>query len=280
MEFCEKESACIYLSNLTLLENMKSCKQEIVIYEHPFLGLVLVINGEIQHIEKYQCPYHETLVHLPASFIKEPHKALIIGGGSLFAAYEVLKYPSITHVVLCDHDKTVLNLMEKYYPHAKAVKNDNRFEFVEMDGVEYIQNCQNKFDLIINDCFNLLNITLEKRIPIYLRLKNLLTPTGVCSDIIYRHIFDREITQNSIKEIKKYSQVVLSLINIPEYPGVLHIETIWGNSPYLSQNCACVINEFQKKLIKEENFPFNYFFPSNLSFYLYLPPYIREIITI
>ena len=40
MEFCEKESACIYLSDLTLLENMKSCKQEIVIYNHPFLGLV------------------------------------------------------------------------------------------------------------------------------------------------------------------------------------------------------------------------------------------------
>ena len=217
---------------------------------------------------------------MPASFIKEPHRALIIGGGSLFAAYEVLKYPSIEHVVLCDHDRSVLDLMGKYYPHAKLVKSDNRFKFVEIDGLEYILNCQYKYDLIINDCFNLLNITLEKRIPIYLKLKELLTPTGVCSDIIYRHIFDGEITQNSIREIRKYSPVVLSLINIPEYPGVLHIETIWGNSPYLSQNCTCVINDFQKRIIKGEKSPFNYFEPSNLSFYLYLPPYIRKMITI
>lgn len=280
MNFYENESVSLYLSNLELIEKIITKHQKIIIYKHPILGIVLVINGEIQHIEKYQCPYHELLVHLPASFIEMPQNALIIGGGSLFAAYEILKYPSIENVILCDHDAKVLELMEKYYSHARYVKNDSRFKFIEADGIDFIKHCDHKFDLIINDCFNLLDISVTKCFPIYLKLKQLLTPTGLCSDIIYRHIFDGEITTNSIKEIKKYSDVVLSLVVVPEYPGILHIETIWGNNTNLCQTCSNVINSYQKQIIKGEKNPFEFFSPNNLPFYLYLPPYIKKKITI
>ena len=68
MNFYEKENISLYLDNLKLLESMVTLKQKIEIYRHDTLGLVLVINGEIQHIENYQCMYHEQLVHLPISF--------------------------------------------------------------------------------------------------------------------------------------------------------------------------------------------------------------------
>lgn len=280
MDFYEKESVSIYLSNIKPLEDIVTSKQHIKLFRHPLLGLVLVINDEIQHIEKYQCPYHETLVHLPMSFIKEPQSALIIGGGSLFAAYELLKYPSIKMVTLCDHDEQVLKLMEKYYFHAKSVRADKRFHFIECDGIEFIKHCQNKYDLIINDCFNLIDVSMTKQFPIYLKLKELLTSNGLCSDIIYRHIFDGQITNNSIIEIQKYSKVVLSLVTIPEYPGILHIETIWGNNKNLSQQSKQTFNEYHCQILKGEKNPFEYFSPENLSFYLYMPPYIKKIITI
>ena len=212
MNFYEEESVSLYLSNLEALEDIITEKQHIKLFRHPLLGLVLVINGEIQHIEKFQCPYHEILVHLPISFIENPQNALIIGGGSLFAANEILKYPSIKTVTLCDHDGNVLKIMEKYYSHAKYVRSDLRFNFVECDGIQFIKQCQDTYDLIINDCFNLLNISITKSFPIYLKLKELLTPSGLCSDIIYRHIFDGNLTIRSIHEIKKYSDVVLTPI--------------------------------------------------------------------
>ena len=126
MNFYEKENISLYLDNLKLLESMVTLKQKIEIYRHDTLGLVLVINGEIQHIENYQCMYHEQLVHLPISFCDCPQTALVLGGGSLFAAYELLKYPSIQSITLCDHDYTVLKLMEHYYNHAKMVLADKR----------------------------------------------------------------------------------------------------------------------------------------------------------
>lgn len=51
MNFYEKENISLYLDDLALLEHVSSSKQLIEIYHHPLLGLVLVINGEIQHIE-------------------------------------------------------------------------------------------------------------------------------------------------------------------------------------------------------------------------------------
>lgn len=278
MNFYEKESISLYLDELTLVEDVLTTKQKVEIYRHPLLGLVLIINGEIQHIEKYQCLYHEILVHLPMSFCYAPHRALIIGGGSLFAAYEILKYPSVQEVVLCDHDYTVLQLMKKYYPHAQNVMGDSRFHFIESDGIAYLQNDTTQYDLIVNDCFNLLKESNKNHISLYKKLSNMLTQNGVCSDIIYRHIFDGTITRDSIQEIKKVGNIALSLVSVPEYPGILHVETIWGKNPHITQSCNETHNLFQQECIANNCLPFYFFSPSNIPYYLYLPPYLKKLL--
>ena len=279
MNFYEKENISLYLDELILLENITTTKQNVEIYQHPLLGLVLVINGEIQHIEKYQCLYHELLVHLPMSFCATPQSALIIGGGSLFAAYEILKYPSIQEVILCDHDYMVLQLMKKYYQHACQVLEDSRFYFIETDGISYLQKETKQYDIIINDCFNLLQESKKNEFSLYNKLTNLLTENGVCSDIIYRHLFDGTVTRDSIQEIKKNSNIALALVTIPEYPGILHVETIWGKNPYISQACKKTNNIFQQQCIKDNYYSvFEYFSPQNIPFYLYLPPYLKKLL--
>lgn len=279
MNFYEKENISLYLDELILLERVSTSKQNIEIYRHPLLGLILVINGEIQHIEKYQCLYHELLVHLPMSFCVVPQNALIIGGGSLFAAYEILKYPSMQEVTLCDHDHIVLQLMKKYYSHAQSVMDDSRFHFIESDGISYLQNDTRRYDIIINDCFNLLKENKRNDISLYKKLNNMLTENGVCSDIIYRHIFDGTITHDSIQEIKKESNIALSLVSVPEYPGILHVETIWGKNPHISQSCKKVNNIFQQECINNSDYSaFDYFSPENIPFYLYLPPYLKKLL--
>lgn len=96
-----------------------------------------------------------------------PKTALILGGGSLFAAYEILKYPSIQEVTLCDHDYTVLQLMAKFYSHAQTVMNDSRFHFIESDGILHLQNDTAQYDFIVNDCFNLLKESFQHKFSLY-----------------------------------------------------------------------------------------------------------------
>ena len=275
MNFYEKEPVSLYLDDLDILEDVNSEKQHIQLFQHPWLGKMLVINGEIQHIEKYQALYHEMLVHLPASFIPHIEKVLILGGGSLFAAFEVLKYPTVEQVVLCDYDDEVLHIMEKYYAHATLVVNDQRFKYIKKDAREFVQKCTDTFDLIINDCFNL---AAESRIlnhSFYDTLLELCSSDGACVDIIYRHIFDRLTTISTLNYLQTEKNLVLSLVVIPEYPGVLHLETIWGKSSYISQSMKQSVNDVHISLSDKESPIFDYFTPMNLAAYLYLPPYIK-----
>jgi len=271
MKFYEKELISFYLDGLTQLECIISAKQRIILYQHPWLGKVLVINGEIQHIEEYQALYHEMLVHLPIAFIPIISEVLILGGGSLFAAYEVLKYSSVKNVILCDYDHEVIELMERHYPHARSVLNDTRFKFIEMDGNDYIKKTLHRFDLVINDCFNLSERSKATGESYYSLLSDLCTQNGLCVDIIYRHIFDRQTTIDALKLLQKENHAVFSLVTIPEYPGILHVETIWGKAHSLSQSKRKTINQIQ--IATKEMFKF--YNPDYLSYYLYLPPYIK-----
>lgn len=280
MQFYEKDFVSLYLSNLKKIEELTSTKQKLTMYIHPQLGYVFTINDEIQHIEKYQILYHEMLVHLPMSFISKPQDVLIIGGGSLFAAYEILKYPTIKNLTLCDYDHTVLELMKKYYPHAREVMNSPKFNFVENDGIDFIKNIDKEYDIIINDCFNLPQESENNNINLFHLLSNALSECGICCDIIYRHIFDRKTTIDTLKELCVYQNVAFSLVTVPEYPGVLHLETMWGNNNNLNQKQTQVFNEYQKQFILKGKNPFDYYNPQYLSYYLYLPPYITKQFTI
>jgi spermidine synthase len=274
VEFHEDANVSLYLSDLSAVCEFDSMRQRVGLYEHPLLGKVLILNGEIHHIESYQHLYHEPLVHLPLAFLEEPRSCLIIGGGSLFAAFEVLKYPTIEKVVLCDFDHTVLDLMFHTYEHAKKVKTDNRFHYIEEDAISFIDSLNDKFDLVINDCFNLAEISTS--VSMYDKLNSLCTPYGICADVIYRHIFDRVTTQESLRLINSKMNLALSLTVIPEYPGILHILTIWGKNPNISQTQTKTINLFQ--LDKSNKHNFKVFVPDHIPYYLYLPPYIKGML--
>ena len=281
MRFYEKEPVSLQLSNFTTVESYHSSKQNIQLLNHQWLGKILIINGEIQHIEKYQPLYHELLVHLPAAFVPNIQNVLILGGGSLFAAFEILKYPSVEHVTLCDYDSSVLQLMTKYYHHARVVRNDPRFNYIETEGKSFIKSTKSKYDLIINDCFNIANISNKENTSYFTMLSDMCSPNGVCADIIYRHIFDRQTTIDTLSYLKKEKHLVMSLVTVPEYPGILHIETIWGKSKYISQQAKTPRNIYQQKVIKGAYpSPYEIYSPANLSFYLYLPPYIKNMFNI
>lgn len=276
MDYYEDEPVSLYLKDLTLIVEHKSPRQVIKLFKHPLLGKILVINGEIQHVEKYQALYHEPLVHLPAAFLPNIRSALIIGGGSLFAASEILKYPSLESVTLCDYDHIVLDLMKEHYSHARDVVRDGRFHYIEEDARNYINREHKKFDLIINDCFNLVSESKAYNTSFYRLLTNMCTDFGVCADIIYRHIFDKSVTINTLSYLGAEKKLALSLVVVPEYPGILHIETIWGNSPYITQRLSEPVNPFQRDIVAGHiKSPFIYYSPAHIPFYLYLPPYIK-----
>lgn len=277
--FRERQDLAVQLENLKLLETIRSKVQIIRLYAHPELGRVLTINGELQHAEAWQCLYHEPLVHLPSSFIPVLRNVLILGGGSLFAAREALKYPTVVSVDQIDHDEAVIGVMRRHYRHAKSVMSDQRFSLTIADARSALSGSNKSYDLIVNDCFDLSLERAESGLSAYRSLERLLSPVGLCSDVIYRHIFNRSTVRRSLKMLSGAMHTAFSLITVPEYPGVLHLHTIWGRNRRLSQRSARVSNRVQLSAKGERGIlKLEYYDPLHRELFLYLPPYLRRVI--
>lgn len=272
--FVEREDASIRLKDLELLERKNSRLQHVALYKHRAFGHVLVIDGELQHVEAWQSLYHEPLIHVPASFIRDVRSVLILGGGDLFAAREALKYPSVRNITLVEHDRNVIDLTLRHYRHGKPLLTDKRLDIRIADARQEFSQNGERYDLIINDCFDLASRSTH-RSP-YESLEQRLTSEGVCSDMIYRHVFCRKTVQRSLSQLNERSHVILGLMTVPEYPGAVHILTLWGRNRYLSQSSRGIQNKLQKSLLRGTRASqFDYYNPRYRAFHLYIPPYVR-----
>lgn len=274
--FVEKnENVAIRLKDLKEISRNKNSLQESVVYHHSDLGYVLVIDGELQHVEAWYFCYHEPLVHFPCSFIRNPKHVLILGGGDFFAAREILKYKSVTEVTMYDHDPDVIERMLEIYPHARAAKSDPRMRIFTEDATLALSAPSEHYDLIINDCFDLVNDFKNVEVNIYNDIYKLLTKDGICSDLIYRSILEGATTQNAFENLSKYENKAASLLYVPEYPGIMHILTAWGKNSLLRQKPKVVANIEQKTWGRNSGITL-YYSPENFSFHQYIPPFLKS----
>ncbi|WP_083463960.1 hypothetical protein [Prosthecomicrobium hirschii] len=276
VDFCELKSGAVWLSDLEVLVEIDSIIQKFRYYSSKNFGRILVIDNEVQHVEYWAPFYHEIIVHLPCSFLKEPRNALIIGGGSLFAAQELMKYDSIEHIDLVDHDANVIEATMLAYPERKHILDDRRLRISFQKYEKFLPECKNTYDLVVNDCFDLYEVTTRREIDYYNILLNLLSEEGICSDLIYRSIYDDGILNRAIRRIPSHLNYAGSLIAVPEYPGVFHLLTLWGKCGALDKKLTRSINNEQINM--SLNGEFAVFDPSFLNYYLYLPPYLNRFV--
>ena len=130
----------------------KSKYHKIEVFDTYGMGKLLVLDGILQLSEKYEFIYHEMLSHLPLFKYPNVKKVLIIGGGDGGVLREVLKHP-IKQVFLCDIDKKVSEVSKKYFPSLKLKNSlkDKRLKLVFEDGIKFVRNFKNYFDVIICD---------------------------------------------------------------------------------------------------------------------------------
>ena len=131
----------------------KSQYQDIKIIESPALGKSLVLDSKIQSSTVDEFIYHESLVHPSMILFDGIVKNVFIGGGGEYAtARELLKYPSIKQVIMCDLDKQVVDACKTHLVEmSKDCWKDNRLKCVYGDARQYLLNTKEKFDIIIMD---------------------------------------------------------------------------------------------------------------------------------
>lgn len=145
------ESSLLGLRVSELLHEEASEFQKITIYDTPFFGRVLALDGILNLTERDEFAYHEMLVHVPLCQLREPRSVLIVGGGDCGALREVLKHPQVRRVVLCELDERVTRVCAEHFDWVDPALADSRTVAVFDDGVRYVEKQRAAFDLVVLD---------------------------------------------------------------------------------------------------------------------------------
>ncbi len=91
----------------------KSKFQEIMVFENPYFGKILVLDGVVQLTERDEFIYHEMLTHVVMHAHPEAKTVAVIGGGDGGAVREVLKHDCVEKLYFIEIDEEVINTSKK-----------------------------------------------------------------------------------------------------------------------------------------------------------------------
>ena len=142
----------IRLKASKILYDSRTEYQRIVIFENPTFGRVMTLDDVVQTTEGDEFIYHEMLAHLPILAHGAARRILIVGGGDGGMLEEVLKHRAIEQATLVEIDPGVIELAKTYLGSicGKAFE-DPRSNLVIADGVDFVANCRERFDVMIVD---------------------------------------------------------------------------------------------------------------------------------
>ncbi len=130
----------------------KSKFQKIDIIENEKFGKILFLDNIENFAVSDEFIYHETIVHPAMMTLDDVKKVLVIGGGDGGVIREIFRYKDISKVVMVDIDKEVIEVSKKFLPELSCdAFDDPRLDLIIGDGRKYVEETDEKFDLIIID---------------------------------------------------------------------------------------------------------------------------------
>ena len=215
-----KDVAMTYKVKETLVTR-KTEFQDLAIVDTESLGRMLVLDGIVQTTIKDEFVYHEMISHIPLFTHLNPKKVLVVGGGDGGVIREVLKHNSVTKVVLCEIDKAVIEECKKYLPEISCALEDPKCEIFIGDGIKYVKEHKDEFDVIIVDSTDPFSIA-EGLFGgnFYKDISESLTKDGIFIAQTETPFFLPETVKKVFSDAKNIFPITkLFMAGIPTYPG-------------------------------------------------------------
>jgi spermidine synthase len=135
-----------------LLYELQTEHQHLVLFEQPYFGKMLMLDGATQISKRDEFIYQEMMSHVPLFAHGNARDVLIVGGGDCGIAEEVLKHKTVRRLTQAEIDPKVIEFAKEHFPEfTKPVFADRRFESIIDDGAKYIAKTDRRFDVIIVD---------------------------------------------------------------------------------------------------------------------------------
>lgn len=155
MWYTEKhtEHVGITIKTTQTLYSGKSEFQQLDILDTVEYGRMMLLDGLVMCTERDEFVYHDMICH-PALFTHpDPKQVLVIGGGDGGSIREIVKHKGVELATLCEIDGLVIDKSVELLPTmASEIDGSNpRVKLHVDDGLAYIREHQNEFDVIMVD---------------------------------------------------------------------------------------------------------------------------------
>jgi spermidine synthase len=244
--------------------------QDLAILDTYEFGRMLVLDGIVQTTVKDEFVYHEMISHIPLFTHKKPERVLVVGGGDGGVIREILKHPTVKEAVLCEIDGAVIEECKKYLPEISCALSDPRCTVIVGDGIKYVKEHKNEFDIVIVDSTDPFSIA-EGLFGgnFYRDIHETLKEDGIFIAQTETPFFLPDTVKkvfNDAKEIFPVTRLFMAVI--PTYPGGYWSFTI-GSKKY---------DPLETDMKKIQDLDTRYYTPELHKACFVLPKYIKDII--
>jgi spermidine synthase len=264
-----EDAAMIYKVKETLVRKQTEY-QDLAIVETNRFGRMLLLDGIVQTTIADEYVYHEMISHIPLFTHPNPEKVLVVGGGDGGAIREVLKHPSVKKAVLCEIDKCVVEECMKYLPEISCELDNPRCEVFIGDGIKYVHEHKNEFDVIIVDSTDPFGAA-EGLFggSFYKEISECLTKDGIFVAQTETPFYLPEVVKKVFNDAKEAFPVTkLFMAAIPTYPG-----------GYWSFTIGSKMHDPEESDVPTElDFDTRYYTPKLHKACFALPKYVEELV--
>jgi spermidine synthase len=207
--------------------------QHLEVYESPLFGRMLLLDGAVQTTEGDEFVYHEMLAHPALCTHPQPRRILIIGGGDGGLLEEALKHP-VERATLVEIDEAVVRTSRAYLGTVSgAAFEDPRTTLVIADGVAYVEEGRDRFDVVFVD-------SSDPQGPstglfgagFYAQVVRRLTPQGLLVVQSGSAVYQHDVIAGVRRHLRPLFPVVRTyLAPVPTYPAVLWSFTVGALGP-------------------------------------------------
>ncbi len=210
--------------------------QHVMIADSYDFGKMLVLDGVVQTTSLDGYIYNEIIAHVPLSLHPHPRNVLVIGGGDCGVAGELCKYREVEQITMVEIDELVVHACKTYLPEISGGMDEKRVKFIYADGVEYVKEVHNRFDVIIIDSSDPVGPAKQLFEPgFYRNVHSALKDDGIMVCQSQSPIFHKDIMRQTYFNIRSlFPHVRLYTSVVPTYPGGIWSFTLGSKKPIAS----------------------------------------------
>ena len=254
-----------------VLFSAKSDYQEIEIIDTNFFGKILLNDGIVMLSEQDEFVYHEMIAHVPLFIHPNPQKVLVIGGGDGGTVREIIRHKEVELCHLVEIDEMVVNACKEHIPQTSAALNDPRVKVMICDGVKYVKETDERYDLIIVDSTD----PIGPATPLfgkdfYTDVNNILNNPGIVisqAETPFYHLDMQKGLLNSLKP--SFNKRFLY-----GYSNLLYPSGYWTFS--FATNSLCPIKDFNRDKFAQTNLKFKWYNKNIHKAAFALPQFVKD----